>query len=389
MRITSDSAAAETTSVSALVAGNTQFTLDLYQRLRKTPGNLFFSPYSISTVLALTYAGARNDTASQMKRCLHFPEQGDVHEAFRDLDTALHEAAAKRHIALRVANALWPQAKYELLEQFLALAREYYAVELTPLDYSKPKKARQHINSWVEDKTERKIKDLIGPGALDELTRLVLTNAIYFKGTWLEQFEPRETEKEPFWITDSERIRTPLMRQTNKFGYAENDELQVLQLPYAGGELAMFVLLPRKRQGLADVERALTVTQLNRWTADLRQREVDVLLPRFRMDLRCRLGVALESLGMVNAFDRGVADFSGMDGRKGWLYVDEVIHQAFVNVNEEGTEAAAATAVVMMRSLAMPSPTPTFRADHPFLFLIRDERTESILFLGRVVRPED
>jgi serpin B len=294
----------------------------------------------------------------------------------------------KGHVQLRVANALWPQKGYAFLEDYLALAEEYYGVLITPVDYRETEVARQKINAWVEEKTQGKIKELIRPGILGVLTRLVLVNAIYFKGDWKSQFQPALTKPAPFWVTPHEKIQTPTMTQRQRFGYAEREGLQVLELPYAGDDVSMILLLPEKVDGLGRLEDALTPENLDRWTRPLEEKEVQVFLPKFKESSQFRLEKTLASMGMVDAFEMDKADFSGMDGRK-WLYIAAVIHQAFVEVNEEGTEAAAATAVVIKARSApgVSRPPLIFRADHPFVFLMRDNRTGSILFLGRMVSP--
>ena len=371
-------------SVETVVRGNTEFAFALYHKLRTAEGNLFFSPYSISTALAMTYAGARGDTAAEMAHALHFPlDQEQLHPAFASLEARLGDIGGKGHIQLRVANALWPQEGYALLEAFLALTKRYYGVRVTAVDYGDTETARRTINAWVEEKTEDKIQDMIPPGLLNALTRLVLVNAIYFKGDWASQFDPSLTSDAPFWVTPDTQVQAPMMSQVHGFGYGEGDGLQVLELAYAGDDLSMVVLLPREIDGLADLEERLTVENLDRWTKHLWQSEVQVSLPKFEITFPASLSGILTSMGMVDAF--GDADFSGMDGTK-LLQIAAVLHKAFVAVNEEGTEAAAATAVIM-QLMALPSPPPVFRADHPFVFLIRENSTGSILFLGRVVNP--
>lgn len=370
--------------VETVVQGNTEFALDLYQKLRTVEGNLFFSPYSISTALAMTYAGARGNTRVQMAQALHFPlVQEQLHPAFASLEAKLGDIGRKGHIQLRVANALWPQKGYALLEEFLALTKQHYGVLITTVDYGDAETARCKINDWVEEKTENKIQDIIPPGILDALTRLVLVNAIYFKGSWASRFDQHLTSDAPFWVTPDEQVQVPMMRQVHEFGYGEGDGLQVLELSYAGDDLSMVVLLPRERDGLAKLEESLTAENLDTWTRELWSSEVQAFLPRFEITFPFKLNNTLKSMGMVDAF--GNADFSGMDGTK-LLYIAAVLHKAFVAVNEEGTEAAAATAVVGA-ARGLPLSPPTFRADHPFVFLIRENSTGSILFLGRVVNP--
>ncbi len=364
------------------VQGNTEFALDLYQRLRTREGNLFFSPYSISTALAMTYAGARGETARQMAQVLRFLlDQEQLHPAFAWLEAHLAEVQKKGYVQLRVANSLWPHMGSALLDEFLTLTKRYYGVLITEVNYGDAEGARCMINAWVEQETENRIKELIPGGMLDASTLLVLVNAIYFKGDWASQFERDLTQESPFWVTLKERVPVMMMAQQHRFRYGKFDGLQVVELPYAGEDLSMVVILPNEIDGLARLEMDLTVEKLDRWTSRLWERAVSVFLPRFEITLPFDLTETLRAMGMVDAFEN--ADFSGM--AEGLLFIAAVLHKAFVKVDEEGTEAAAATAVIMTRGA--PEPPPVFRADHPFLFLIRENATGSILFLGRVVNP--
>lgn len=374
------------TGARAVVEGNTAFALDLYQQLRQAEGNLFFSPYSISTALAMTYAGARGVTEAQMADALHFSlPQEALHPAFARLEAQLRGIQASGDVQLSVANALWPHVDYPFLDSFLDLVRVNYGVSLAAIDYRDPEAARQQINAWVEEKTNGKIQDLIPPRIIDTLTRLVLTNAIFFKGNWASQFDKASTGDADFALLSGKRVAVPMMAQKLECGYGEADDVQILELPYVGNALSMIVLLPRAIDGLAALEAQLTPDALERWTKRLGEIKVEVFLPRFKLSAAFRLDEALKAMGMTDAFDERRANFAGLDG-VAWLYITAVLHKAFVDVNEEGTEAAAATAVVMgLKSL--PPPSPIFRADHPFLFLIRDHATGSILFLGRVTDP--
>ena len=373
-----------------LVQDNTRFAIDLYHALRAEDGNLFFSPYSISTALAMTYAGARGNTAQEMAQALHFSlPQADLHAAFAELDAALTEIQAAGNVELGVANSLWPQQGYPFLDAYLALVEQHYGVSITPVDYEQAaESARNAINAWVEDKTRSKIENLIPPGILDTLTRLVLVNAIYFKGMWETQFKAEKTIAAPFRVSPGQSVQARLMTQKQEFRHAAFDDLQVLELPYVGNELAMIVLLPRAGAVLEDLEPNLSAENLAHWTSRLRFTKVEVFLPKFKMTAMFRLDQTLAAMGITDAFDELEADFSGMDGQPHWLYIKAVLHKAFVEVNEEGTEAAAATAVVM-GVRGMPSPPVVFRADHPFLFLIQDKRNGSVLFMGRVVEPSE
>ncbi|HVM62744.1 MAG TPA: serpin family protein [Verrucomicrobiae bacterium] len=374
-------------STQDVVAGNTAFALDLYAKLRTADGNLFFSPYSISTALAMTYAGARGDTATQMAKVLHFQlKQDQLHPAFAALDERLNTIQKKGNVQLNVANSLWPQKKYPFLPDYLSQLKRYYGTSVTPLDYVKsPEAARKTINGWVEQKTHRKITDLIKRGALNPLTRLVLANAVYFKGKWTDPFDPKGTSDQPFHLSTNKDVTCRLMLHEGDHAYNETADLQALALPYMGGDLSMIVLLPRKTDGLSALESELTPAKLTEWVGPLGRRKVDVFLPKFTFTREFSLGQTLVAMGMPYPFS-ALADFSGMDGRTNWLYISEVAHKAFVDVNEEGTEAAAATGVTVALAGAEPMPT-VFRADHPFLFLIRDRYTGNILFIGRVVDP--
>lgn len=373
----------------AVVKGNTAFALELYRRLGEREGNIFLSPHSITTALAMTYAGAREKTAAQMANVLRFSLDSEaLHPALAELTKRMDNIQREGDIQLRAANSLWPQKDYPFLEEYLDLLKKYYGVTVTPMDYKRAAEtARQTINRWVEEETRDKIKNLLQPGILNALTRLVLVNAIYFKGNWASRFDETLTREDVFFLLSGKRTRVPLMRQEHEFRWAEMESMQILELPYNGDQLSMMVLLPRRRDGLPDLERQLTAENLSAWTACLRPKKVRLFLPRFKITSRFRLDQTLMSMGMVDAFDAGKANFAGMDGHPNWLYIGAVIHQAFVDVTEEGTEAAAATAVVMRLATAKPISPPVFRADHPFLFLIRENKTGSILFMGRVADP--
>jgi serine protease inhibitor len=376
----------DSSDIKTVAQGNTIFALDLYNKLKETEGNLFFSPYSISTALAMTYAGARGNTEKQMAEVLHFTlDQKKLHPAFARLEAQLNSMQDNRNIELTVANALWTQKDYVFLREFLDLTKNNYGAALNLVDFKKAHEAvRIKINAWVEEKTRNKIKDLIKPGVLDPLVRLVLTNAIYFKGNWESQFEKSKTKEAPFWLAPGKSVKVPMMTRKQKFNYMENDRLQILELPYVGNDLSMIVVLPKKIEGVAQLERVLSVDSLNAWLGLLRKREILVYLPKFKTSSQFSLGEMLSSMGMSDAFTAH-ADFSGMTGNQD-LYISVVIHKAFVDVNEEGTEAAAATAVAM-KLLSMPAPPPVFRADHSFIFLIRHNPSGSILFLGRITNP--
>ncbi len=372
-------------SIETVVRGNDEFAVALYHKLRMKEGNLFFAPYSISTALAMTYAGARGNTAVQMAQVLQFPlEQEQLHPTFASLEAMLSDIAGKGYIQLQVANALWPQQGYPLRAEFLALMKQCYGVSISAVDYGEAEVARRTINTWVEEKTGGRIKELVLPGVLHALTRLALVNAVYFKGSWANRFDQHLTRDAQFWVTPTDQVRTPMMSLVHEFGYGQVGGLQILELPYVGSDLSMVVLLPAEIDGLAELEERLTAQNLARWTKNLSSTEVEVFLPKFEITLPFRLDEELKSMGMVDAFGDS-ADFSGMAGSRD-LAIGAVLHKAFVAVDEQGTEAAAATAVEVTLKM-LPLPSPIFRADHPFVFLIRENGTGSILFLGRVVNP--
>ena len=375
------------TERAALVRGNTKFALELYARLRTNEGNLFVSPYSISSALAMTYAGAHGQTAEEMARTLHFELPNDkLHPAFAALLNEVDGAGdKKRGYQLSTANALWGQKGYPFHADFLKRTRESYDAGLNNVDFSgATEAARKTINAWVEKETHDRIKDLLQPGILTADTRLVLTNAIHFKGDWASQFKKDRTREVPFYQTANKQDVVPMMRQTATFRYCDGGTFQVLELPYVGNDLAMVVLLPKKIDGLAALEKDLSPENLTLWLGKLHKNEVEVHLPRCRMTAEFKLAKTLGSMGMATAFT-DAADFSGIASKER-LHIDDVIHKAFVDINEEGTEAAASTAVVIKPTAFIE--LPVFRADHPFLFLIRDTRSNSILFLGRFVEPK-
>jgi serpin B len=384
-------------TLSAVAEGNNQFALQLYGKLSKEQeSNLFCSPFSISSALAMTYAGARGETAEQMADALHFTTgQDQLHPAFKEFLSQLAggskavNSKAQPPYQLAIANRLWSARGHAFLDPFLRTTREQYGAELEQLDFSKSDAARGRINAWVEKQTQGKIKDLIAPRVLNDSTRLVLTNAIYFKGDWDHPFEKSSTKDEAFHVSDSKEVTAPLMRQHRDFGYAETKDLQILEMPYEGGDLSMLVLLPRPGTSLDSATAAAMESSksLQQQLAKVRSKEVIVHLPRFTMTSQFNLAETLAAKGMKNAFDTSRADFSGMSSEER-LMISAVIHKAFVEVNEKGTEAAAATAIELAPASAAVEEEPiVFRADRPFAFLIRHLPTGAILFMGRVLDP--
>ncbi|MCK5215547.1 MAG: serpin family protein [Candidatus Omnitrophica bacterium] len=372
-----------------VVKGNSDFGFDLYQKLKGRKGNLFFSPCSISTALAMTYAGARGETEKEMAEVLRFSlEREPLHSAFSKLQSELKAIRDRGHIKLSIVNSLWAQEGYIFLDTFFNLNEKYYGAGLNFVDFvTQTEAARRTINIRVEDETQQKIKELIKPGMLSRLTTLVLCNAIYFKGDWLSQFDKKKTQDADFYISKNEIIKVPIMSQKSKFKFKDFNDFSAIELPYEGDDLSMIVFLPAKVDGLAELERNLTNDNVKIWIDELTGSygaKILVNLPKFKITCESELSEILGGMGMRNAFSLPPADFSGMTGKRD-LFISKVIHKAFVDVNEEGTEAAAATAVVM-ETLAISRPL-IFRADHPFVFLIRENTTGSILFIGRIVDP--
>lgn len=372
-----------------VVKSNSRFSFDLYKQLKEKEGNLFFSPYSISTALVMTYAGARGQTKNEMAEVLHFSlEEGLLHSSFSRLQSELNAIQGKGYVKLSIANSLWAQEGYHFLDNFLDLNNKYYGAGIFSVDYKgQSESARNKINTWVEKETQEKIKELIKKGGLTPLTRLVLCNAIYFKGNWLTQFDKKRTIEAMFYTSPNKPINVLIMSQNLKIKFKEMNSFSTIELPYEGNNLSMIVFLPKEINGLAGIEKDLTYDNVNNWIDELSssdESEIFVSLPKFKTTCEFELSTNLKKMGIPSAFSLPPADFSGMTGAKE-LFISEVIHKAFVDVNEEGTEAAAATAVVMKR-LSISKPL-TFRADHPFIFLIRENKTKSILFLGRIVDP--
>ena len=368
-----------------VAAGSNRFACDLYGRLREKPGNLFFSPASIHTALAMTATGARGTTLDEMVAVLHLPESPDTRLAAGYL--CRFYSLPDRPYELAVANALWGQSGLAWESDFRTALADRFGAGFEEVDFaSAPDEARQRINTWVADRTRSRIQNLLPPGAVSELTRLCLASAIAFKGTWAEQFDAAATSPQPFRLAGGESVEVPLMHRRGRYDHAALDGFQLLALPYKGFDLEMVVVLPSEPDGLAAIENRLSAEALAEWRRAAERVEVKVWLPRFRLDDRFEPVGELEALGMRDCFALGAADLTGMTTTER-LSIARVIHQAFVAVDEEGTEAAAATAVIS-NAPAPPPPKPVeFRADRPFLFLIRDARHDTILFLGRLTRP--
>ena len=377
-----------------VVDANNQFALDYYSKLKsKDSGNIFFSPFSISSAFVMTYEGAKSETAEEMRSVFYFPEDSNLRRTeYASIFDELNKGDKK--YKLSSANALWAQQDYQFSKDYFDNVEKYYSGKATNLDFKKdPEGSRITINSWVENQTNEKIKDLIPSGLINTMTKLVLTNAIYFKGEWVKQFNKNDTKEENFRTSNGGAVKAQMMQRTDDeaiFNYAENSNLQILEMPYSGNELSILLLLP-KNDNLTKLESILSTKNISDWKKNLEEQRVKIYIPKFKFETKYFMADDLKEMGMPLAFSDS-ADFFGMtaSGKKD-LKIDEAIHQAFVEVNEEGTEAAAATAVTMA-PLGAAGPQkepkiPIFRADHPFIFLIQQKSTGDILFMGRVVNP--
>ena len=398
---------AGTAQVQSVVGGNTAFALDLYGQLATNQGNLFFSPYSISTCLAMLYAGARSNTEQQMAQVLGFStNQQQFASLFGELQAELATDQQPNAIELNIANALWIQEGFPFLPAFLQTATNQYQASVGQADFIQDAAAvTQTINNWVAQETQNRILNIVPPGAINTYTRLVLANAIYFLGHWTTSFDETNTTTQPFYVSRTNLVPVPLMHlpvgmdgQSNplRFNYMQSytnspigsppiipsNGFQALELPYGSNQLSMVILLPSLMDGLGQLEQQLSPSFLSNVLSQMRMQQVEVYLPRFTLESTFKLTDTLAAMGMPDAFTPGVADLSGIDGMRD-LFVAFVLHKAWGQVNESGTEAAAATIIGVTSTAVGPTP-PIFRADHPFLFLIRDTHTGSVLFLGRL-----
>jgi len=380
--------------ISVMAKATNKFALDLHKSLANRDqfanDNLFYSPTSLLIALAMTCYGARGNTAVEIKKVLHVASVSslDLNKNMKKFIDTLNGASDENN-KLLTANRLFVQKSFEILEAFKEGTREFYDSELALVDYiTNAEKVTEEINHWVEQKTNDKIKDLIPPGMLSSDTRLILVNAIYFKGLWLEQFKKEKTVSKSFFVSQNEEIKVEMMHQEADFKYFESEDLacQVLEMPYIGQKMSMVIYLPKEINGLVELEEVISYETLQNSLSLLNASmdEVEVFLPKFKLSQQFDLNDVLSKMGAEEMFIAGRADLSGITAEP--LFVSKVVHKAFVEVNEEGTEAAAATGIGM-NAFSMPLPKPVFKADHPFLFLIRHNDSGAILFLGRLVRP--
>ena len=372
-------------SVSNLVVSLNDFSFDFYKTIASSEeGNIFFSPYSIFTALSMAYEGARGNTSIEMKDVLKIPQNDSpTLGSFGRIYNLLNQNQVGYTIS--TANAFWAHIDYVFLNEYLNLLENFYMAEANELDFSKNIEAAEIINSWIEEKTNDKIKDMIKPDMLSDLTKLVLTNAIYFKGLWDIPFNPKNTYETDFHLAYDENVKVNMMScpKDSIFNYSETDNLQILELDYEGKELSMIILLP-KENNITIAESSLNYENLSKWMNNLYEIDINVEIPKFKFETKYSLNNLLMDMGIIDAFLPGNSDFSGMDGTKN-LFISRALHQAYVEVNEEGTEAAAATSIIMELT-AVPT---SFIADHPFVFLIQHKETGAILFMGRVINPEE
>jgi serpin B len=374
--------------VARLIRGNNALAFEMY-RTESGDGNLIFSPYSISLAFSMAYAGAQDETETQMAEVMNYLPQEAQHPAFNLLEqrmSGLGERGGKVDAVpfrLNIANAAWGQQGYSLEDAYLKTLAGHYGAGLRTLDFGQPEKAVEEINAWIEDQTEDRIKNLVSPDAITPSTRLVLANAIYYKASWLSRFEEERTQDGPFTTADGDEITVPLMRQTAYFSYAEGDGYQAVRLPYKGGAADMLIILPEEGR-FEQVEGPLGAGFFDEVRRGLREEYVRLTMPRFDFETDLALTKLLKAMGMTAPFDSGTADFSGITGKRE-LYISEALHRANITVDEKGTEAAAATALLMPES-GRPEPTQ-MTADRPFIFAIAERETGVILFLGRVTDP--
>jgi len=365
-------------AASPAAEGLNRFAAEAYAQLASTKGNLVFSPFSISTALSMLLPGARGTTAREISDTLHAPVTGEI------LDELTRKGNASGD-QLLLAQALWVERSFPLQPDFLHSLETLFHAPPNAVDFShNPDSARMTINQWTSEKTKGKIQGLFPQGSLDRSARLVVTSAIYFNGKWQSRFNPKETRSAPFHPSAGGAVETPFMNQTARLGYTETADAQVLEMPYASGVLAFDVILPKTGTPLTTIEEALRSKGISVWLGKISQKRVAVSMPKFRAESSFSLQPALSAMGMGGAFSN-TADFSGIDGRSD-LVLSQVKHKAFIDVSEEGTEAAAATGGVV--SLTAFAPPPRFVADHPFLYFIRDTSSGAILFAGRYEGPK-
>jgi serpin B len=375
----------------AITDGNNIFAFKLFHGVRSTKNNnLFYSPFSISTALAMTYAGARSETAQQMSQTMQFQQSEKFYSDFKRLLHMLNEGTDGK-IKLNIANGLWAQKNFKFLDSYFNIVKSNYNSELKNVDFSSEtecEQTRKEINGWVEKETNDKIQDLLSQGDLTSLTRLVLVNAIYFYGEWSDTFKKESTTQQNFFLSDQTQIFVPFMNQLGRYNYFEDSNIKAIEIPYKENKASMVIFLPNTNNGISEFEKVFDYKYYQKIIGSFQTNDVRLSIPKFQTTFKIYLGTTLSQMGMPLAFSPSGADFSGMTGHRN-LCISDVIHQAFINVDEKGTEAAAATAVIMkLTSARPPSDLKDFKADHPFVFLIKDNTTGTILFMGKIMNPK-
>lgn len=372
-------------TVDTLIEGNNKFAFDLFQQYLSdetlSNENIFYSPISVHSALSMTYEGAKGDTADEISKTLYLDENSELRlPSYARIFNEINKG--EENYSLSIANALWMQKDYPVKDEYKKVITDYYGGEARNLDFiDDTDNSRETINKWVEEKTTNKIKNLFSEGSINPDTRLILTNAIYFKGEWEIQFEPKNTQKETFFTFSGKNQEVDMMKLTGEsFNYMGDENVQILEMDYKGSDVSMIIILPREGK-FEDVQKMLTLDKYTEWKKDMNIKEVNVYIPKFKIETETSLKKYLVNLGIKDAFEPGIANFSGIDGSQN-LYIESVIHKAFVEVNEEGTEATAATGVTVGIT-SMPQ-VYTFRVDRPFLFFIQQKESGNILFMGRV-----
>jgi serpin B len=370
---------------SSISNSNNRFAADLYKQIKTEPVNQFYSPLSISSALAMTYAGAYGETLKQMSKTLYFSEnQEELHSNFSHLIKMLTETKTEG-IQLNIANSLWLQENMQVLDQYLSITNKYYQAGVNKVNFiTSPENSRKTINNWVEKNTNNKIIDLLPDGSIHSQTRMVLVNAIYFNGAWEKVFDKNKNTTEPFFVFKTCETKAIFMNNYINSGFYEDNLLSMVEIPYKNKNQSMIIILPKAKYGLKDVEKLFEQNLLPGYFDKMEDKRINLSIPKFKSESTYELQEELGKMGMPIAFSNS-ADFSGITGDKS-LAIDKVIHKAFIDVNEEGTEAAAATAVTM-RKTAILLDEVQFKADHPFIYLIKDNETNTILFVGRLMNP--
>ena len=363
------------------------FGINLYQQLKANSGNLCFSPLSLHIALAMTGAGADGATETEIADAIDLDLRDTTsHQSMGDLQRHLSELAKSENLDIRIANRLWAADSINFNKDFAEVTKEHYLAEAENIDFQNVETARQTINEWISEQTESRIVELLPDGSLTPNTQLVLTNTLYFNGKWRLPFNEKRTRSGPFYVNPDKSVDAELMHVEGDFRYHKFADKQIIELPYGDDQLSLLVLLPDTEAGMQKLESQLNLESLQNWISQLEKQAVNVVIPKFKVNTKPKLVSALQSLGIVSAFDQKTADFSGMANTSS-LCISGVIHQAEIEVSESGTEAAAGTAVIMNLPMAAGANPPKFRADHPFIFMIRDQRSDAILFMGRLADP--